>query len=184
MLLGIIAYMFLNSSVILVGIIFTLAIVMHIFQNDEKKTIQMLLSSLPYTRKEIVSAKYISTFVYVLLVICTIVTSNYFVNQQLPNWKQFMIVIGIVLLVLSFLFPFSYKFTSKYLLISSFVFFGIYLFIVNFLVLNLNDKIRSITAKILEFSNTQILAGAGVMLITLYLLSWLLSIRIYEKKVF
>lgn len=184
MLLGIIVYMFLNSSVILVGIIFTMAIVMHIFSYDEKKSIQMLLSSLPYTRKEIVSSKYISTFIYVLLVICAIVTSNYFVNQQLPNWKQFMIVLGIVILMLSIMFPFSYKFTSKYLLIGSFSFFGIYLLIGKFLVPNINDEIRSITAKILELNNPTIIIGAGVVLSILYLLSCLLSIRIYEKKVF
>ena len=184
MLLGIIVYMFLNASVILVGIIFTLAIVMHIFSYDEKKSIQMLLSSLPYTRREIVSSKYISTFIYILLVIGAIVISNFFVNEQLPNWKQFIIVIGIVVLVLSFLFPFSYQFTSKYLLIGSFSFFGIYLLIGKFLVPNINDEIRSIIAKILEFNNTQIVIGAGIMLSILYLLSWLLSIRIYEKKVF
>lgn len=184
MLLGIIVYMFLNASVILVGIIFTLAIVMHIFSSDEKKSIQMLLSSLPYTRREIVSSKYISTFIYIFLVIWAIVISNFFVNEQLPKWKEFILVFVIVILIFSFLFPFSYKFSSKFLLIGSIALFGIYLFVVNLLVPNINDKIRSITAKILELNNTQLFVGTGVILIIIYLLSWLISIRIYEKKVF
>ena len=184
MLLAIIVYMFLDASVTLVGIVFTLTIVMHIFSNDEKKSIQMLLSSLPYTRREVVCSKYISVFVYILLVLSVIVISNYLVNQQVPNWKELLIVVGIVMLLVSIMFPFAYKFKSKYLLIATIIGFVIYLFVMNYLIENINDEIRSITARILEFNDTQIFIGIGVILIMFYLLSWMLSVRFYEKKVF
>lgn len=184
MLLGIVAYMFVDTSAMLNGIIFTFAIVMHIFSADETKPIQMLLSSLPYTRKEVVTSKYIAAIVYLLLVIGVIVITNYLINQQLPDWKAFLIVIGIVMLLVSFIFPFSYKFSSKFLLFAGIGVFVVYLFVLNFLIPNLHDEIRSMTAKLLQFNDIQIMFGVGVALCILYLLSWLVSVKIYEKKVF
>ena len=184
MLLGIVAYMFVTTSVMLVGVIFTFAIVMSIFATDEKKSIQMLLSSLPYTRREVVTSKYIAAIVYLLLVISVIVMSNYLINQQQPNWKAFLIVVGIVMLLVSFSFPFSYKFSSKYLQFAAIGLFMLYLFVLKFSVPNLHDEIRSITAKLLQFNDTQIVVGIGAVFCILYLLSWMLSVKIYEKKVF
>ena len=184
MLAGIFLYMLLDVSVMLVGILFTLAIVMHIFTSDEKKSIQMLLSSLPYTRREIVSSRYLSAIIYALLVIGAVAISDYAVNQQIPDWKQFLFVAGVAMLAFSFYFPFSYRFASKYLLIALIGTFLIYLFLMRFLVPNLNDLTRSMTTKILELHDMQLWLGAGALLIILYLLSWKISVRIYEKKVF
>lgn len=184
MLLGIVAYMFVDTSAMLNGIIFTFAIVMHIFSADEKKSIQMLLSSLPYTRREVVTSKYIAAIVYLLLVISVIIMSNYLINQQQPNWKALLIVVGIVMLLVSFSFPFSYKFSSKYLQFAVIGLFMLYLFVLKFLVPNLHDEIRSITAKLLQFNDNQIVVGIGTVFCILYLLSWMLSVKIYEKKVF
>lgn len=184
MLLANVAYMLIDTSVMLVGVVFTIAIVMHIFSNDEKKAIQMLLSSLPYTRREIVSSKYISVFVYTLFVLSVTAIGHYAVSQQLPSWKELWVVVGIVMLFITFLYPFLYKFTSKYLLSGSIVIFAVYLVVVNLFVPNLNDHIRSLVAKMLAFNDNQILIGLGVVISILYLLSWLLSVKIYEKKVF
>lgn len=184
MLLANVAYMLIDASVMLVGIVFTIAIVMHIFSNDEKKVIQMLLSSLPYTRREIVSSKYISVFIYTLFVLSVTVIGHYAVSQQLPSWKELLIVVGIVMLFISFLYPFFYKFTSKYLIQGSIGMFAVYLLVVKFFVPNLHDHIRILVAKMLAFNDDQIFIGLGVAISILYLLSWLLSVRIYEKKVF
>ena len=184
MLLGIVALMFVDSSVMLNGIVFTFAIIMHIFSADETKPIQMLLSSLPYTRREIVSSKYIGAIVYLLLVISVIVITNYLINQQLPDWKAFLIVTGLVMLLVSLIFPFSYKYSSKYLQFVAIGLFILYLFVLKFVVPNLHDQIRMITARILQFSDTQIVAGIGVVICILYLGSWILSVKIYGKKVF
>ena len=184
MLAGIFLYMLLDVSVILVGILFTLAIVAHIFTGDEKKSIQMLVSSLPYTRREIVSSRYLSAITFALLVIGAVAISDYAVNQQIPDWKQFFFVAGIIMLFFSFYFPFSYRFASKYLLIASIGGFLIYLFLLRFLVPNLNDLTRSMTTKILERNDVELWLGTSALLIILYLLSWMVSVRIYEKKVF
>ena len=184
MLLGIVAYMFVDTSVMFVGIIFTFVIVTSIFSADEKKPIQMLLSSLPYTRREVVSSKYIAALVYLLSVIGVSAISNYVINQQRPDGKAFLLVMGIVIFLLSFVFPFLYKFTSKFLHMAGIGFVIVYLFVLKFLVPNLHDEIRGITAKILAFNDTQIIVGIGVVLCVMYALSWMLSVRIYERKVF
>ena len=184
MLAGIFLYMLLDVSVIRVGILFTLAIVMHIFASDEKKSIQTLLSSLPYTRREIVSSRYLSAITVALLVIAVIAISDYAVNQQIPDWKQFLLVAGMAMLAFSFYFPFSYRFASKYLLIALIGAFLIYLLVIRFIVSDLNDLIRSMTTNILELNDMQLWIGAGILIILLYILSWMVSVRIYEKKVF
>ncbi|MFS0783200.1 ABC-2 transporter permease [Bacillus sp. 1P06AnD] len=183
-LAGIVFYAFIDVSVMFVGVLFTFAMAMHIFSSDEKKSIQTLLSSLPYTRREVVSSKYVSVFVCLFLVMSVVVVSNYFINQEVTNWKQIYFITSVVMVLISFVFPFSYKFTSKYLLTASIGLFVLYLAVLKFLIPNLNDEIRSITTRIIELNNIQIFLGTGAILILFYVVSWILSVRIYEKKVF
>ena len=56
--------LFLSTSAIWFGFIFCFAIIMQSFSMDEKASIHLLLNSLPYTRKEIVSSKYIKCMYY------------------------------------------------------------------------------------------------------------------------
>lgn len=184
MLAGLVIYILLGTPFIFLSVLFIFATTLHVFSNDEKKTIQMLLSSLPYTRREIVSSRYLSLFVYTLLTLLVVLIGNYIVNNHFPSWKEIMFVIGIVMLIFSFIFPFTYKYKSNYLLFATIGIFILYMFVVNTLIPNLNDQIGSITAKILAFSDTKIMIGAIIILSLLYLISWLISIRVYEKKVF
>lgn len=184
MIAGLVAYIYLDRSIIFLSVLFIFATTLHVFSNEEKKPIQMLLSSLPYTRREIVSSRYLSVFVYTLLILLIISMGNYIVNNQFPSWREIMFVIGLVMLMFSFIFPFSYKYKSNFLLFATIGIFILYMFVVNTLIPNLNDQIRSITAKILAFSDTQIIIGAIIILSLLYLISWMISVRVYEKKVF
>lgn len=184
MFLGIVAYMLLDASVMLVAVVFTMAIVMSIFANDEKKSIQMLLGSLPFTRREVVSSKYIVVFIYTLLVFFTTSVSNYAINQQLPNGKEALIVICSVMLLVSILFPLTYKFSSKYLTIITIVVFFICIWLARMSAIELNDEFRAVAARILAFQDVPLVIGVGVVLTLLYFLSWRLSVRIYENKIF
>ena len=177
-------YLMMDISSVWLGFIISIAIIMTTFAADEKSSINKFLNALPYTRKEIVSSKYIGAIVYLLLVISVIVITNYLINQQLPDWKAFLIVTGLVMLLVSLIFPFSYKYSSKYLQFVAIGLFILYLFVLKFVVPNLHDQIRMITARILQFSDTQIVAGIGVVICILYLGSWILSVKIYGKKVF
>lgn len=63
-------YLMLDISPIWVGVVFSIVISMYAFSIDEKSSIHMLLNSLPYTRKEIVSSKYIVVVLFTSMVGC------------------------------------------------------------------------------------------------------------------
>ncbi|MEC1446936.1 ABC-2 transporter permease [Bacillus haynesii] len=70
--LGLCVYLTLDVSPIWVGIAFSIAIFMNAISIDEKSSIHMLLNSLPYTRKEIVSSKYIVVVLFTCMVAAAI----------------------------------------------------------------------------------------------------------------
>ncbi|NPC91310.1 ABC-2 transporter permease [Bacillus sp. WMMC1349] len=182
--LGLCAYLILDVSPIWVGIAFSIAICMNTFTIDEKSSVHILLNSLPYTRKEIVSSKYIVVVLFTLMMAAAIFIGNFIIHGEFILWKQILFMITIVIAAASFMLPFCYKFKSNYLLIASIMAFALYMLTVNFVVQNLNDKIREFIHMLLTLQNTSLYLIIAISVITLYGCSWILSIRIYRNKVF
>ncbi len=179
-----VVFVFMENSYVWIGIIFSISIVMNAYSVDEKSASHMLLNSLPYTRKEIVSSKYIGTFIFIGSVVFTIFIGNLIIHQEIMVWKDILLIVGSVMVAISFLFPFSYKFKSHYLLIGALVSMAVYLVIIPLFIPNVNDKIREFVQMVLTLETTQLYLFIVLSVITLYACSWLLSIRIYERKVF
>lgn len=177
-------YLLVGSSDIWVGVIFCIAIIMQSFALDEKPSTNLFLNSLPYTRKELVSSKYIVALAFTLLVLSTIVFGNLILHGELARWDQLLFTVSVVVLFVSFAFPFSYQFKSQYLLIASMVLFVLYLVVVNRFILDLNDRIREVIQTLLTIDNAVLYAGGILALVLLYCCSWMLSIRIYTRKGF
>ena len=177
-------YLLVGRSDIWVGVIFCIAIIMQSFALDEKSSTNLFLNSLPYTRKELVSSKYIVALAFTLLVLLTIVVGNLILHGEPARWDQLLFTSSVVILFVSFAFPFSYQFKSQYLMIASVVLFVLYLVVVNRFILDLNDRIREVVKTILTFDNAVLYAGGILSIVLLYIFSWLLSIRIYSRKVF
>ncbi|WP_068673512.1 ABC-2 transporter permease [Oceanobacillus sp. Castelsardo] len=177
-------YLLLGTSSIWVGIVFCIAIIMGVFSSDEKSTIHILLNSLPYTRKQIVSSKYIGVFLFTFIVVFTIFIGNLMIHREIIPWEDLLFIFGIVMVLTALAFPFSYKFKSQYLLVASLVLFAIYMIIVNLFIKNLNDRIREFVQALLNLQSHQLYLSIGFSVIALYVCSWLLSIRIYKNKVF
>ncbi|MCY7861626.1 ABC-2 transporter permease [Bacillus haynesii] len=177
-------YLMLDISPIWIGVVFSIVISMYAFSIDEKSSIHMLLNSLPYTRKEIVSSKYIVVVLFTCMVAAAIFIANFIIHRELTIWKDILLMVAIVMTAASFMLPFCYKFKSNYLLNASIVAFGLYMLTVNFIVQNLNDQIREFIHMLLTLQNTSLYLIVAISIITLYGCSWLLSIRIYRNKVF
>ena len=177
-------YLMLDISPIWVGVVFSIVISMYAFSIDEKSSIHMLLNSLPYTRKEIVSSKYIVVVLLTSMVAAAILIVHFIIHRKFTIWKDILLMVAIVMTAASFMLPFCYKFKSNYLLIASIVAFGLYMLTVNFVVQNLNDQIREFVDMLLALHNTSLYLIVAISIITLYGCSWLLSIRIYRNKVF
>lgn len=181
---GLFVYLILEVSSIWVGVLFSIAIIMNAYTTDEKSSIHMLLNSLPYTRKEIVSSKYIGAIIFTCVIVFIIFIGNLIIHQEIVAWKDLLFIVSVVMVAISLLFPFSYKFKSQYMLIASIVSFGAYLVVINSFIPNLNDKIRGFVQTLLTLQTAQFYLFTALSVMALYACSWLLSIRIYGKKVF
>ena len=184
LLVALVVYLLLGNSTIWVGIVFSIALIMNAFLSDEKSTVNFLLNTLPYTRKEIVSSKYAGAIVFMLMVLLTIFIGNWIIHGEIVPWTQFVLISSIVAVFISIAFPFSYLLKSQYLLIASILAFVVYMVILNSFIPNLNDRIRELTHTILSYNTSFVTILMVVSVGILYMFSWMLSIKIYCKKVF
>lgn len=177
-------YLSLGSSSIFVGVLFCMAIIMQSFSMDEKSSIHLLLNSLPYTRKEIVSSKYMSAGVFTFLVVLTIFLGNLLIHREIIQWEPLLMIISMVALFISLAFPFSYLFKSQYLMFVLGALFVLYIVVVNTFIPNFNDRVREGMIMVLSSENSLLYVGILLAVGCLYILSWMFSIRIYSRKVF
>ncbi|MEJ9281379.1 MAG: ABC-2 transporter permease [Bacilli bacterium] len=183
MLLFLFVYLFVNVSTSWVAIVFCIVIIMNAFQTDETSSANLLLNSLPYTRKEIVSSKYIGALIFIFLTLLTIFIGNWMIHREIMQWEVLLFITSIVMGLISFAFPFSYLFNSKYLLIGFGGVFVVYMVTLSFIP-NLNDRVREVVQTVLSLDNSLFYIGIILSVGLLYVLSWILSIRIYSRKVF
>lgn len=183
MLLFLFVYLFVNVSTSWVAIVFCIVIIMNAFQTDETSSANLLLNSLPYTRKEIVSSKYIGALIFIFLTLLTIFIGNWMIHREIMQWEVLLFITSIVMGLISFAFPFSYLFNSKYLLIGFGGVFVVYMVTLSFIP-NLNDRVRELVQTVLSLDNSLFYLGIILSVGLLYVLSWILSIRIYSRKVF
>ena len=187
-------YLMMDTSSIWLGFLFSIVIIMTAFTADEKPSINNFLNSLPYTRKEIVSSKYIGALIFTFIIVFALFIGNFIVHREIFDWKELLIIVGLVLLFVSFYFPFSYKFKSQYFLNGTLIIGAAALVVSQFILpkiiptlddtMNLGEKLESLIQKLFSLQDMQLYGLITIVIIVLYVGSWLLSIRIYSKKVF
>ncbi|KGR76306.1 ABC-2 transporter permease [Ureibacillus sinduriensis] len=176
-------FLFEGISSIWIGVIFCIPLIMQSFSIEERSSIQLLLNSLPYTRKEIVSSKYLGAFVFTFFILTTISIGNLIIYGEITQWKQLLFIFCSVALFISFAFPFSYQFKSQYIMTAFAILFVLYLIVINKFISNLNDRLREGVRIVLSYDNTLLYAGVLLTVVVLSFFSWMLSIRIYSRKV-
>ncbi|MFJ7980992.1 ABC-2 transporter permease [Lysinibacillus xylanilyticus] len=182
----IIIYLFADVSPIFIVPLYSLVFINMTFSYDEKDNANILLNSLPYTRKEIVTSKYVGALIFTALFIMITYGGNYLINgtETSFSWKAILLIIGLVMVAISFMLPVFYKFKRQYLVIASGALVGIYLVTIKFFVPNFNEKLRELTQKFITLQEMQMYFIAIFTIVILYIGSWILSIRIYERKAF
>lgn len=172
-------------SLLFLGFLYSVIFILNAFAYDEKDNATILLNSLPYTRKEIVSSKYIGSLIFTTIFVFMIYVGDFLINGKwgLFIWKEMLLIMGLVMVAISFMFPIAYKFKTQYLLIALSVLFGIYMLTISLLV-PINDILRELTRTFLTLQETQMYVVVSITVIILFIGSWLLSIRIYERKAF
>lgn len=182
----ILLYLLVNVSPVFIVFVYSVVFILNAFSSDEKDNANILLNSLPYTRKEIVSSKYIGALIFTGLFICYTYLANYLLNGTvvLILWKEILLNIGLVMIAISFILPISYKFKTKYLTVICIALVGMYFVVINYFVPNFNDRLRTLVQNFMTVQELQLYLIATIITVFLFISSWLLSIRIYERKAF
>ncbi|MFE3574492.1 ABC-2 transporter permease [Lysinibacillus sp. NPDC059133] len=182
----IIIYLLVDVSPIPIVVLNSLTFINMALSYDEKDNANILLNSLPYTRKEIVSSRYVGVLIFTSLFIIITYGGSFLLNGKETSfsWKAILQIMGLVMVAISFMLPVFYKFKRQYLVFAAGALIGIYLVTSKFLVPDLNKILRELTRKFLTLQETQMYLIAIPTIVILYIGSWLLSIRIYERKAF
>lgn len=158
-------------------------VTVYVFYFDEHANGHKLWNALPFTRKEIVSARYI------ILMINTVIISGAFIAMKLIiqggsvqlTWQE--IVGGSILVIIcsAWFFPVLYWFSQSNRIFLCFV---VYIASVVIGVYLLSDLFRSKTGSLVgsPIWHGTMLLNLGLLAICLYFVSWVISIIIYNKK--
>lgn len=171
--------------VISVGFITSL-FVMNSHYYDEREKINIMLNSLPYTRKEIVSAKYIEAIIVTAIVlIFTIIGKSIFDGTLISVTMEEIILCFIGTMIFTAIYlPFFFKFTQQYLLVAFAMLFVIVVMVARIVI----DWFSPSLTKMIQFLKSlpaiELYSIAIIVVILFYAISWMLSIRIYSKKAF
>ncbi|PGS06107.1 ABC-2 transporter permease [Bacillus pseudomycoides] len=168
-----------NSHPILTFTIASILIPFSTHAYDAKTETNILLNSLPYTRKEIVASRYIGAIVYMLLAIA--VTSAMLIIFQ----KSFIvehIVMGnaLFLLFAAFTFPLFYQFKQEHLILFIIASFLGLTALVKFLATEFSTVIDAI----FSYAIPVLYSIATAIIVCVYIVSWGVSLIIYQRKVF
>jgi ABC-2 type transport system permease protein len=179
---------FKNISSTICPLVIVYMLLMSACAYDDKSKSDIMLNSLPIRRKNIVLAKYLSIFVYLIIgvgisaaVTIVLKTTGVSINMALFDSKNLIMCIISVMILSAVYFPINFKFgyvISKYI--------GIIFFVLIFtLSLVLNIKNNEIIKLMDNFNNQalwmQASATTCIMLI-IWIGSIISSIKIYENK--
>ncbi len=179
-------YFWLGTPLFWLAFITSISFIMNAFYYDEKDNINILLNSLPYTRKQIVTSKYIGAIIFTALFIGVIAGGSFIINgMESPfSWKGVLQTFGLVMAWISLIFPFFYKFKQQYLVIGGIIFFVIAMLSFKAVIHLLKERFGEVVQWFIGLSDLQLYSSASLVILLLYGGSWLLSMRIYERKVF
>lgn len=172
----ILVFVIFDTSPVLVFLVASIFIPFNTYGYDEKAETDILLNSLPYTRKEIISSRYIGAIVYMFLSI--VVTSLIlFVFNKPFTITDIVISSGLFILFVAFTFPLFQLFKTGYLTVVVLISFVILTKVTGHIVPFISDFIVNIPLQIFYMS-------AVITVITIYAVSWRMTMAIYQRKIF
>ncbi|NMH70092.1 ABC-2 transporter permease [Bacillus sp. RO3] len=179
----ILVFIFLNVPPVLVILVACIFIPYNTYAYDEKAETNILLNSLPYTRKEIIASRYLGAVAYMFLSIGLASFSLYMFNKTFTI-MDIVIGGGLFLLFGALTFPIFYIFKPGY--ITTFV-------LISFILLTwISQPVTSfilghlpvITEFVDNLSMTFIYIATTIAILSLYGISWGVSTLIYLRKEF
>lgn len=179
----IIFFILMGSEPVFIFLVASVFIPFNTYAYDERAETNILLNSLPYTRTEIIAARYLGAIVYMILAIGLTSLALFAFNKPF-TMTDIAIGGGMFLLFAAFTFPMFYIFKPGHIttvvLIAFIVLAGIGPIITNFLA----EHLTAITDFILSLSMPTLYTGTAILIIAVYAVSWAISTTIYQRKAF
>lgn len=178
-------YMFAGNDIIFIIALMSAIIIVNVFYADERANGHKLWNAMPFTRREIVSARYMSLIIIIFFNMLLVMTIELVMagGLELAFWKGVMGSFILILITSAIFIPILYSLAQQnavfilYVLYILLVIGAVYLFYYFYLYLTDNFIIPQ------TLSNVQFFGFGIVISICLYILSFVLSVRIYKNKV-
>ncbi|MEK3733372.1 MULTISPECIES: ABC-2 transporter permease [Paenibacillus] len=150
---------------------------------DERAETNILLNSLPYTRTEIIAARYLGAIVYMLLSIVLTSLALFIFNKPF-TLTDIAIGAGLFIVFAAFTFPLFYIFKPGHItsavLIGFIVLVGVGPYVANLIA----EHVTAVTDFLLSLSMPALYTGATIVIIGIYAVSWAITTTIYQRKAF
>ncbi|WP_066196192.1 ABC-2 transporter permease [Gracilibacillus timonensis] len=150
---------------------------------DESAETNILLNSLPYTRKEIIAAKYMGAVVY-MVVAMGVACILFSLFNKSYTITDIALGAGLFLLFGALTFPLFYILKRGYISTVVVISFIVFVFISGPIIQLLEIDLQGIINFFTSISTATLYLSGAVITIGLYLISWLVSQFIYQRKAF
>ncbi|KKB35491.1 ABC-2 transporter permease [Bacillus thermotolerans] len=176
-------FIIMDAHPALIFLVASIFIPFNTYAYDEKAETNILLNSLPYTRREIIASRYLGAIVYMVLAVGVTSLALAAFNKSF-SMTDIAIGSGLFLLFAALTFPLFYIFKPGY--ISAAVMIG-FLFLAGVgprIVLFIAEHTTAITDFIASLSTPALYTGAAAAITALYAASWGVTHIIYQRKAF
>ncbi|WP_077622568.1 ABC-2 transporter permease [Sediminibacillus massiliensis] len=153
------------------------------FAYDEKAETNILLNSLPYTRKEIIASRYLGAVVYLVIEIGVASLALFIFNKSF-TLHDIAVASGLFFLFAALTFPLFYLLKPGHIFSTVLISFLLLAGIGPRIVLYLADHLTVITNFIMNLSIPVLYTGLSLAVLVFYIASWGITSVIYERKAF
>lgn len=179
----ILVFIIAKSHPALIFLVASIFIPFNAYGYDEKTETNILLNSLPYTRKEIVASRYLGAIVYMILAV-GVTSLVLFIFNRSFTVTDIAIGCGLFLLYSALTFPLFYIFKRGNITTVVLITFVVIAAILPIIISFVNDHFANVIQFISQFSNLTLYVGIATIIMTLYIISWGITTIIYQRKAF
>lgn len=175
-------FIIMNAHPALTFLVASIFIPFNTFDYDKKAETNILLNALPYTRKEIIAARYIGAIVYMFLAI-GLTSLALFVFNKSFTLTDIAVGSGSFLLFVALAFPLFYIFKGNItmIIIISFI---LLVGIVPPAVYYLAEQFPTVADFVVNLSDVALHTSVAAIIVILYAISWGITTVIYQHKAF
>ncbi len=176
----IIFFIIMGAPPAMIYLVASIFIPFNTYAYDEKAETNILLNSLPYTRKEIIASRYLGAIVYMLVSIGLVSLALFLFNKPF-TLTDIAIGGGLFLFFSAITFPLFHLFKPGYITT---------VILIGFVMATLSTKyipaevVTTVSNYLFSLSATTLYMGAAVVVMVFYLVSWTVSTIIYQRKAF